>query len=112
MNSFWDEINIISNDKLSNIQKIESQMLSSDKNLRPNCGEILESRGDWSLSHENFNDEFSPNHIIIECLKLESKEKSFCYKFIEQKFKNFNWGKYNKIKEYILTSSDAQRSSV
>ncbi len=102
MNSFWDEIKIILNDKLSNIQKIESQMLSSDKNLRPNCGEILESRSDWSISHENFNDDFSPNHIIIECLKLESKEKSFCYKFIEQKFKNLNWGKYKKFKNIFL----------
>ncbi len=73
MNSFWDEITIISNKKLPNIRKIESRMLSSDKNLRPNCEQILESRGDWCLSHENFNDEFSPNHIIIECLKLGSK---------------------------------------
>jgi serine/threonine protein kinase len=70
-------------------------MLSSEKNLRPNCGQILKSRGDWSLSHENFNDEFSPNHIRIEWLKLESKEISFCYKFIEQKF-NFVFEKYNQ----------------
>jgi hypothetical protein len=77
-------------------------MLSSDKNLRPNCEQILESRGDWSLSHENFNDELSPNHLIIECLKLESKEKSFSYKFIEQKFKNFNWGEYKKLKSIFL----------
>ncbi len=98
MNSFWDEINIISNQKLQNIRKIDSRMLSSEKNLRPNCGQILKNRGDWSLSHKNFNDEFSPNHIIIEWLKLESKEISFCYKFIEQKF---NCGKYKeKYKEY------------
>ncbi len=102
INSFWDEIKIISNEKLPNIQKIESQMLSSDRNLRPNCGEILERRGDWSFSHENFNDDFSPNHIIIECLKLESKEKSFSYKFIEQKFKNLNCGKYKKLKNIFL----------
>jgi hypothetical protein len=95
MNSFWDEINIISNKKLPNIRKIESQMLSSDENLRPNCRQILESRGDWSISHKKFSDEFSPNQIIIECLKLEAKEKSFCYKFIEQ---NFNCGKYKKAK--------------
>ncbi len=93
MNSFWNEIDIISNDKLPNIKTINSKMLSSDKNLRPNCGQILKNRGDWSLSHENFNNDFSPNHIIIECLKLEANDKPFCYKFIEQKFKNFNWGK-------------------
>jgi serine/threonine protein kinase len=108
MNSFLDEIKIISNDKLPNIQKIESQMLSSDKSLRPNCVEILERRGDWSLSHDNFNDDFSPNHIIIECLKLESKEKSFSYKFIEQKFKNFNWGKFY----YMFTIIDFLNKSI
>jgi hypothetical protein len=77
-------------------------MIALDKSLRPNCVQILERKGDWSLSHENFNDDFSPNHIIIECLKLKSKEKSFCYKFIGQKFKNLNWGKYKKLKNIFL----------
>jgi hypothetical protein len=81
-------------------------MTATQKKFRPNCGQILDSRDDWSISHENFNDEFYPNSLIIEVLKLESKEKSFCYKFIEHKFKNFNWGKYNKIKEYMLCAFD------
>jgi hypothetical protein len=95
-----------------NIRKFESRVLSTDKNLRPNSEQILESRDDWSISHKNFNDEFSPNHIIIECLKLESKEKPFCCKFIEQKVKNFNWGKYNKIKEYMFNRIDTKTMSI
>jgi thiamine kinase-like enzyme len=102
-NRFSNGCEIISNDKLPNLKRITNSLLSTDKTLRPDCNEILESKSDWSLSPSNFPNEFSVKHFIQLCLKLKSLRKSFYYHFIESKFNNifkksFKSGnaKYNK----------------
>ncbi len=100
MNRYSNPIDTILKEKSSNLQKINSKILSSDKNLRPNCAQILEACNEWSLSSSDFSEDFLFKRLIIECLKPKSKKKSFSHYFVEQKLKNYNWGKC--IKRYHL----------
>jgi serine/threonine protein kinase len=85
---FSNGCEIISNDKLPKLKKINYSLLSTDKTLRPDCNGILESKSDWSLSPSNFPNEFSVKHFIQLYFKLNSLKKTFYYHFIESKFNN------------------------
>jgi hypothetical protein len=77
---------------------MNSKILALDKNLRPSCAQILETKDSWSLTPSNFPEDFLFNHLIIEIIKLKPFGKSFYYQFLKQKFKNYNWGEYKKEK--------------
>ncbi len=87
-NRFSNGCEIISNDKLPNLKRINDSLLSTDKTIRPDCNEILERKPDWSLNPSNFPNEFSFEHFIQLYLKLKTLRKSFYYHFIESKFNN------------------------
>jgi serine/threonine protein kinase len=104
-NRFSNGCQIISNDKLPNLKRINNSLLSTDKTLRPDCNEILERKSDWFLSPSNFPNEFLVKHFIQLSLKLKSLRKSFYYNFIESKFndifkKSFESGNAKYSKEF------------
>jgi hypothetical protein len=81
INSFWDEIKIIWNDKLPNIQKIESQMLWSNRNLRPNCGNRL-SKGNQII----WNEKLLKLKEIYEMMIALDKNRPNCKQILANKY--------------------------
>jgi hypothetical protein len=103
---FSNSIEIISNDKLPNLQSMCREMIETNQKLRPTCGQMLEKKNNWYLSPSSFPEKFSLKETFNLCLKIKSLRKSFCFHFMKRKFKNdfkkelsTGFGEYNKTFE-------------
>ncbi len=75
------------NKKLQNLRLLCQRMTAHDRNQRPNCDQILETKKEWGLSRSDL----ISNDLIVEFLSqksLETKslENSFIKRFIKLKF--------------------------
>jgi hypothetical protein len=66
--------------KISKLNEIRDQLLSSDKSLRPNCAQILNENSEWILCLNEMKNDNEFKRIISNKNKTQSLEESFhCY---------------------------------
>jgi hypothetical protein len=61
-------------------------MKAQDKNQRPNCDEILETKKDWGLNQSDLSIDSIVELLSQKSLESESLENCFIKRFIKVKF--------------------------
>jgi hypothetical protein len=62
-------------------------MTAQDRNQRPNCDQILETKKEWGLSPTDLSNDSIVSLLKEKSLETESLENSFIKRFIKLKFK-------------------------
>ncbi len=61
-------------------------MTAHDRNQRPNCDQILETKKDWGLSRSDLSNDLIVEFLSQKSLETKSLENSFIKRFIKLKF--------------------------
>ena len=74
------------NNKSKNLELLCQRMKAQDKNQRPNCDEILETKKDWGLNQSDLSIDSIVELLSQKSLESESLENCFIKRFIKLKF--------------------------
>jgi hypothetical protein len=74
------------NKKLQNLRLLCQRMTAHDRNQRPNCDQILETKKDWGLSRSDLSNDLIVEFLSQKSLETKSLENSFIKRFIKLKF--------------------------
>ncbi len=79
------------NNKSKNLGLLCQRTTAQDKNQRPNCDEILETKKDWGLNQSDLSIDSIVELLSQKSLESESLENCFIKRFMKLRFNSLRY---------------------